>query len=368
MFVTAYRGGQAADERARVLAQQESDRAFLGKQRAFQEAQMSAGLDTLPLQTAAEKARLDLSSANSRAGLDMLPGQTANTVAQQRLTANDLRFAQAQQPTTQALTASDNAFKLAAQGKNQAIAGAGLDRAVADIPALEKTRLVTNASAANAQHKQALIDLSRYLKANDKNGALAHANAVADADAVRAGTKGKKFVDIIAAGEKSANGDGRVINLVADDGAVIGIPFSAIAQAAEVPEAGKFSMHHGRAGEVHVLNERTGQLTNPVPPNPELLRNPTANAHTPAILQLAQAYEAADPKLTKMQALEMAKTGVAKPREQFLLEMVGKQAMPGQDINRKYKEWEALYDNAKGASNNPQQPTIDPKFNKLFSK
>ncbi|MES2319951.1 MAG: hypothetical protein V4631_20920 [Pseudomonadota bacterium] len=345
------------------------DRDYLAKQRAFQAAQMQAGLDTLPDQTAADKARLGLSLDTSNAGRTVLPGQTANAVARQGLDSADLTFASGQQPVTQAITAGANRAALDNQPKQQAVATAALDRSVAQIPEDKKVQADTNATQATARHMQALVDLSRYLGANDKAGALAHVNAVADSESAQAGTRGKKFVDIVPSGEKTATSDNRAFDLVAEDGSKVSIPFAAMSQAQALSKTGKYTMHEGRAGDVHVLNENTGSLETKVPANPDLVRSASMNQHTPALLQIAHAYKLADPSLTETQALDKAKTSTEKPRHQAILDLVSKTAMPGQDMNKEYQKWADLYDKARGGapSNSPAKPTIDPKFQNLFT-
>lgn len=241
------------------------DRDFTLKQRAYQSARMQAGLDTLPDQTTADKARLGLAADTSNAGRRVLPGQTANVMAQQGLAATDIAFQGTQQPKVQAVQAGASQFALDSQPKQQAIAGAGLDAGVAQIPENERVRTDANASAATARHQQALVDLSRYLGANDKAGAIAQVNSVAQSESAAAGTKGKKFVDIVPTGEKSATADNRAYELVAEDGTRVPIPYAAVQQAQAMAKTGKYSMHEGRAGDVHVLNENPGSLETKVP-------------------------------------------------------------------------------------------------------
>ena len=82
--------------------------------------------------------------------------------------------------------------------------------------------------------------------------------------------------------------------------------------------------------------------------------------------------------MTLTQALDTVKTGLEKPRHQFIIEQVAKTALPGTDPSVEYKKWADLYDSAKGSkpgltpsggakpSNTTPNPMIDDKFNSLF--
>lgn len=171
-----------------------------------------------------------------------------------------------------------------------------------------------------ARHTQALVDLSRYLSVNDKAGALAHVNMVADSESAQAGTKGKKFINIVASGEKTDANDSRAFDMMAADGSKIAIPFAAINQAMAMSKTGKYSMHAGRAGDIHVLNENTGALDTKVPADPNYVRSAGNNQHTPAQLQLVNAYMAAPENkgMTFSQAMEKVKTSLEQPRHQAI--------------------------------------------------
>lgn len=230
-----------------------------------------------------------------------------------------------------------------------------------------------------ARHTQALVDLSRYLSVNDKAGALAHVNMVADSESAQAGTRGKKFINIVASGEKTDANDSRAFDLMADDGSKIAIPFAAINQAMAMSKKAH-SMHQGRAGDVHVLNENTGALDTKVPAAPNYVRTAGNNQHTPAQLQLVNAYMAAPENkgMTFSQAMEKVKTSLEKPRHQAILELVGKNTLPSDDVQKQYQKWPDLYDHAKGSapnasatpglqSNSPAASTIDAKYKSLFT-
>lgn len=358
------------------FAEQEhaKDQAFLAQQRQYQNQTMQAGLASLGDKTLAEQAQARLMAAQANAGLDTLPGQTANLNKSNQIKSAGLDFEAQQQPITQGITASSNQAAASNQPKQQTIASAGLDAAVAQLPEIEKNRIDSNASQMTARHTQALVDLSRYLSVNDKAGALAHVNQVAQSESVQAGTKGKKFVDIVASGEKGSSSDNRAFDLLADDGSKVSIPYAAVNQAMAMSKTGKYSMHEGHAGDVHVLNENTGNLETKVPADPNYARNGRNNQHTPAQLQLVNAYMAAPENkgMTFSQAMEKVKTSLEKPRHQAILELVGKNLLPGADPNKEYQKWADLYDHAKGGapglqSNSLPGRTIDAKYQNLFT-
>lgn len=325
------------------------DRNYQKKQRDYQQQLMQAGLDTLPDQTAADRARLQLSAATNSAGLETLPGQTANTVARQGLEQSGLAFQAEQLP------------------RQQQVASAGLDSQVAQIPENEKQRVGNNATQASARQKQAYLDFAVSLKNNDKGGALQIANLWSKTESMRQGTAGKNFIDIRPSGE----GDKRVYRLVADDQSVFEIPFATLKAAAEQAKSGKYSMHQGRAGDVHVLNEQTGQVEQKVAPSDAYARNTSENK--PAQLQLAEALMAAPENkgMTLTQAMEKVKTGLEMPEHQFVMGLVGKNALPGGDLAAEYQKWADLYGKAKGSaaapSNRGAAPTIDPRYQSLFT-
>lgn len=354
------------------------DQEFLAKQREYQNQVMQAGLASLDDKTRAESAQARLLAAQANAGIDTLPGQTANAIKSNQLQSAGLDFEAQQQPILQGMQASTNRAAQLNQPKQQAISNAGLDASVAQLPELEKARLDSNATQMTARHTQALVDLSRYLSANDKAGALAHVNRIADAESAQAGTRGKKFVNIVASGQKAGDNDSRAFDLVASDGSKVSIPYAAVHQAMAMSKTGKYSMHEGRAGDVHVLNENTGSLETKVPADPNYVRTAGTNPHTPAQLQLVNAYMAAPENkgMTFSQAMEKVKTSMEKPRHQAILELVGKNLLPGADPQKEYQKWADLYDRAKGntpsakpglTSNSSPAPTIDPKYQHLFT-
>lgn len=341
------------------------DRDYLAKQRAYQQAIMQAGLDTLPDKTRAEVARYGLDTDTSNAERQVLPGQTANALKRQGIESGTLDFQQRQQPIEQGIAAADTQFRADTQPQQQAVEKAGLDRAVADIPEQEAARVAGNVSKMTARHVQNLVDLSRYLTANDKAGALAHINAVAPSEPT---LQGKKFVDI------APDVQGNQYVLTTEGGEKMALPFKAIQQAAAMAKTGKYSMHEGRDGSVKVLNENTGDLQVKVPANPDLVRTAGNNAHTPAQMQIAQAYMKDDPKLTFTQAMEKVKTASEKPTHQLILDMVAKDPGAINDPEGAYKKWAHIVQMAKSGSTMDPNPSnsgagvkIDPKYQSLFT-
>lgn len=323
------------------------DRDYLSKQRAYQDQIMQAGLSSLGDRTAA-----------ASAGLDTLPGQTSNTVKANRIKGAGLDFEEGQQPVTQAITASDNQFKLDSQRKAQLVAGAGLDRDVADIPEREEARVANNAKTFNADHLEKLATLATLIGAHDHQGALDYANKAAP---------GKKFVGIQAMGEATpATGtagaiDTRGFDLVEDNGTKTNLPWAALNAAAGMKKTGKYTMHEGRDGNVRVLNENTGEVKTPVAGDPARARAPGVNQHTPAQLQLVHEYMAAPENkgMTFSQAMERVKTSMEKPRHEAILEFAGKDLMSLNDPQGAVAKWTKLYDNIKDASK-PAQYTPNP--------
>lgn len=338
------------------------DRDYLAKQRDYQDKTMQAGLSTLDDWTASDRARAKLSAAQSGAGLDMLPGKTANTMRQQELDKGGLDFKVEQQPIEQANTA-----------KQTTVSGAGLDMAVSNIPAAQQANDAKNRDAFTSQHINDFAQFGRLIQMGDKAGAMVHAQSVSDAEAKRTGTLPKKIVDYRTTGQKTADGDNRAYNFMYEDGSEVPIPHSAVSGSLAMSKTGKYSMKQGRAGDVQVLNENTGDVQTKVAADPNYARSAGSNQHTPAQLQLVNAYmDAPENKgMTFSQAWDKVRTSMEKPRHQAILELVGKNMMPGSDPQKEYEKWADLFDHARQSapglpSNSPLAPTIDPKFQNLF--
>lgn len=353
------------------------DRDYLAKQRDYQAAQMQAGLSTLDDWTASDRARAKLAAAQSGAGLDMLPGQTANALRQQGLDRGGLDFKQQQQPIEQANTA-----------KRTTITGAGLDMAVSNIPAAQQANDANNRDAFTAQHINDFAQFGRLVQMGDKAGAMAHAQSVSDSEAKRAGSLPKKILGYRMTGDKTTTGDNRAYTFVYEDGSEVPIPHSAVSGSMAMASAktGKYSMKQGRAGDVQVLNENTGEVQTKVAADPNYARSAGTNQHTPAQLQLVNAYmEAPENKgMTFSQAWDKVRTSMDKPRHQAILELVGKDTVSlstGVDANKLYQKWADMYDRARQnpsedrtqqsapglPANSPLAPTINPKYQNLFT-
>lgn len=340
----------------------------LEDERAYDKQTRAAGLSTLDDHTAAQREQFKLSAAQSSAGLDMLPGKTANALRQQELDKGSLDFKVEQQPIEQANTA-----------KQTTIAGAGFDMAVSNIPAAQQANDAKNRDAFTAQHINDFAQFGRLIQMGDKAGAMVHAQSVSDAEAKRTGTPLKKLVDIRLTGQKIAAGDDRAYNFIYEDGSEVPIPNTAIASSMSALKTGKYSMKQGRAGDVQVLNENTGEVQTKVAADPNYARSAGTNQHTPAQLQLVNAYmEAPENKgMTFSQAMDRVKTSMEKPRHQAILEFAGKDLMALKDPQGAVEKWTKLYDDIKGvqnpvpraselSSNSPAAPTIDPKYQNLF--
>lgn len=346
------------------------DRAYLQQQRDYQNKQNQAGLSTLDDRTSADRAAAKLAAARSAAGLDMLPGETNNQNKANQLRGVGLDFDLSQAPVQQGIAAQGLAYQAETQPKEQRLKSAGLDMAVANIPDQNAARVANNANAMSQQHMQALVALGQRLSANDKTGALEYVNKMADGK--------RQFVDIHAKGDLAPGGaDTRAFDLVDSTGKAETIPYSALNQAMSMAKTGKYSMHVGRAGDVHILNENTGDLKTPVPADPNYARTTGGNQHTPAQLQLVNAYMSAPENkgMTFSQAMDKVKTSLEKPRHQAILDLVGKNLLPGGDPNKEYQKWADLYDHAKGSAPGASAPSnkgaagtmaINPKYQSLF--
>lgn len=356
------------------------DRDYLAKQRGYQSAVMDAGLSTLGDQTAAQSQQYKLAAAQSAAGLEKLPGQTRNDITGQELAATDLDFRKRMQPGLQAIQEKEQEFQATQQPLVQQVTAAANERGVADIPEQEAARVGANNVKGNERQMTAFINFGQAVKNNDKAGALQVANQWASTEALRQGTKGKNFVDVRTTGDASGpNGDTRAYQLVADDGSTFDLPFAQIKAAADRAKTGKYDVKIGKAGEVYTFNENTGAIKQEVAPSESYARRTNTGAK-PAQLQMAEALmDAPENKgMTLTQALATVKTGLEKPRHQFLVEMAAKNALPGSDPAAEYEKWAKLYDSAKGQkpgltpsggakpSNTVPNPMIDDRFNSLF--
>ena len=338
------------------------DRDYLAKQRDYQQAVMDANRGTLEDEASARVAASKLSAARAQAGLETLPQETANRNAQLGLDSENLTFNKKMLPTVQAN----------AQKETQ-VRGAGLDSAIAQIPENERKRISDNASAANSRHLQALVDLSHYLTANDKAGALQHVNAVADAESVQSGTKGKKFVDIHAVGD----GENRAFELVSQDGSKVSIPYAAVLQASSMAKTGKYKFIMDDAtGRVVAGNENTGDVQEKVPGDPQRLKMGGGGKPSEMQMQFLFLTKHPDgPKLSPERAIEMITKGSHKTAEEryhaYKQELVKAAAGLNQpiDIEKISKQAAQLsgYDgqSTPGLSNTPS-PVNNPKYENLF--
>ena len=343
------------------------DAEFLAKQRAVQIANAQAGLDSLPARTKAEITGAELSTARNTAGMQTIQPETDNAVRAARLRGAGLEFEAQSLPGKQQIAAAEQEFQINNLPKTQALAKAGLDRAVAKVPILDAQQAAEGVNSWNDQNSREMLMMAQHLAANDKNSALTLANKIA---------AGKKnYVDLQATGEKGTSGDTRGFDLIASDGSKYNIPFSALSGAMPRGKPGKYSMKQGSAGDVHVLNEETGQLETKVQADPNYGSKPGNNQNTPAELQIIRAIMAApeNKDMTFSQAMARVKTSMEKPRHEAILDLVGKTINPGGDPQKEYDRWADLYDRAKGggspSSANPGKPElgIGQKFLNLFT-
>lgn len=224
---------------------------------------------------------------------------------------------------------------------------------------------------------QALVDLSHYLTANDKAGALQHVNAVADAESVQSGTKGKKFVDIHAVGD----GENRAFELVSQDGSKVSIPYAAVLQASSMAKTGKYKfMMDDATGRVVAGNENTGDVQEKVPGDPQRLKMGGGGKPSEMQMQFLFLTKHPDgPKLSPERATEMITKGSHKTAEEryhdYKQELVKAAAGLGRvpdiaKINQQAAQLSGYDPNVKtglsNGSNTPNTVTIDPKFESLF--
>lgn len=343
------------------------DRDYLAKQRAYQQQVMDTEAAGLSDASAAKTAANRLAAARANAGMETLPQETQNRMAGLGLESGDIAFRKAQQPAMQ-----ENARKATT------VQGAGLDSAIAQIPEQEKARVAGNAGAANQRHQQALIELSSYLTSNDKAGALSHVNAVADAEALRTGTAGKKFVDIQAVGD----GEDRAFALVAEDGSQIAIPYAAVLQAKQAGQSGKYKFFtDDKTGRVIAADERTGRVEEKIAADPQrmraLLDSGSGSDSDPADVKTAKWLKRTGIAQTDQQSWDMARSARAKSRAEWVGEMMKSAILPNStskevtEIRQMLEEqYNALQKSSspglQSGSNTPSQFKVNPSYERLL--
>lgn len=338
------------------------DRRYLAKQREYQQQVMDTNAAGLSDALSARNADNQLSTATSQAGLDTLPVKVKNAQIQLGLDTESLNFKKQQMPTEQAN-----------QVKASTLQTAGLDSAVKQIPHEENKRVANNATETNEIHKKALVQLAGFLGSNDKQGALAHVNAEADADALRTGTKGKKFVNIQTHEE---NGD-RFISLVSEDGAKVNIPFAAIQHAQSEIKTGKYKFDRDNStGQVVAMNENTGEVTEKIAGDPSRLKTGANGKVSEMQLQyefLTNGHNG--PKLSSEKATEMISKGAKKSPEErkhmYKIELVkaNANALPAaklspEEIDRQSSQLAEIEPSK--TSNTPAPFKVNPKYENLF--
>lgn len=331
------------------------------KVREYDQAKRDAELSLMPDKMEADRNRIRYESAQSSAGLETLPGQTANTLAEQTFKKNDLTAKTDRQGL-------DNA---AAMSKSKVAAGtAKFDED--NLASTLDSMAVKNELSQQEQLDAVLGNLAKTFNANDKPRALAFANKIASASNILPEFNGKTATDIAVeqGSDKLNTGNGYRIKF--SDGTDLFLTQQTMNDAlTRVKGNAKLHfMHDKDTGEVLVGNESTGKVT--VGRQPDLSRV-SNNVNKMGPLQRDVEYLVAGHGMSKDQALSHLQSAKTQSRENFILKSVeNAQAMGKKVTDEDLVQFGAIYDRAgqaqqKSPNTGAPAQASNPKIQRLIS-
>jgi hypothetical protein len=304
--------GNAAFDQNRVL----KDQAYQDQQRAYQGKVMDSELSTLDARTGAVGARAGLDAAQSDATRSMVPAQTKLGLSNLSNAQGAADFAGAVQPIQQGIERAGLVFKAKEQPKEQQLASAVTDEKLFDLPRQLREAHIRGVISEDAMADNVMGNFGQILASNDKPRALKFANAVAKQNGLYPGTDGKNFVDIQLNGAKTAGGDTRAYNLVADDGTSIAVPYSAIASSTAKLKTGEYDFIHTPDGTIASGNKKTGAIAIGRPGDPNYYKDSADSKKSEMERQYAFLTSHPDgPKLSAQKATDMITKGAHKTPE-----------------------------------------------------
>lgn len=324
-------GLMAADEYFK-----EGDRRNL---RDYEQKKRAAELSTLDDRVAAERSGYQLRAGQNQQGLDLLPGETAikrtnqqTAGIQANMGLSNAQNDQANLPRTQEV-------------KNNTLEGQVLtSRAdLATLPEKIRQASVAGVLTGEGQRDVVLGTLAQLISGDDKDGAIDFANRIAKVSDIMPNTNGKTFTDI-APVRGGPQGDG--YNFTTSDGVTRFVPVAAMKAAMGKMKSGEYQFLHSE-GNVYVGNKSTGSLTQAVKADPATVAKNKGN--TPAEIQTMEYLVSKGVAKNTAQAWEMVRSAREKTRSSFIMEFVGKNAMPGQDPSALTEQAGAIYDQLQGS-------------------
>lgn len=354
------------------------------KERDYVQAKRDSELSTLGDKTEADRSGYQLRGSQNKANAELLPGQTKNTKARIGLESADIEGQAQRQPDE--IKSKNTAAKIGL---------ANVENEEANLPSslqVKNNALQTQLQTSDAQLKQlpmklqqaatqgvldqrgqsevVLGTMGQLIARQDKAGALAFANDIAKVGNILPNTNGKTFTDIIPVrkGQEGAQGDGYVF--VTSDGDRKFTPVEAISGAMNKLKSGEYQFIHTSDGSVFAGNKQTGAVSQAHQGDPKAMRS----QHTPAEIQTMEYLVSKGVAKDTNAAWEMVRSSREKTRNSFIMEYVGKNAMPGQDPAKLQEQAGSLYDSLRqgqGAatpppSNSPSKSTVDPAISSLL--
>lgn len=309
------------------------------KVREYDQAKRDAELSLMDDKVNADRNRLRLESAQSSAGLETLPGQTANTMAKQRYEQADLTAKADRQGL-------DNA---AAMSKSKVAA----ETARFDEDNLAST--LDSMAVKNELSKQEQLDavlgkLAQTFNANDKPRALDFANTIASASNILPEFNGKTATDITVENGADKLNTGPGYRIKFNDGTDLFLAQQTMNDAlTRVKGNAKLHfMHDKDTGEVLVGNESTGKVT--VARQPDLSRV-SNNVNKQGPLERDVNYLMASHGMSKEQALATTQSAKTKNRDAFIRDLAIQKAGLGKPVtDADLTAYGELYDKSKSQS------------------
>lgn len=325
--------------------------------RDYQQKLRDADLSVLDDKTAATRSGYQDTAATNAARAQLRPGQTANAQARLGLDATNME-AEAERQPTENRTRAVNADMGLAKAEN---AQANLPRSLrldnnkleADVQTSEAMLKQLPAKLARAA-TQGVIDeqgqaevvlgtMGKLISRQDKAGAINFANEIAKNTNLLPGTNGKTFADIrgVRKGDNGAPGDGYVF--VTTDGESRFVPIEKVSGAMQSMKSGKYKFIERDDGSIFAGDEGTGQGRVVQPGDPAISRS-GRTGNTPAEIQTMEYLVRNGVARDQKDAWNLVRSAKEKTRNSFVMEYVGKNAMPGQDTAKLAQDAGRIYD------------------------
>lgn len=354
--------------------------------REYEQAKRDSELSTLGDKTEADRSGYQLRGSQNRANSELLPDQTKNAKTRLGLESADLE-GQGQRQPDEIKTKNTNAkIGLATVQNDEANLPSSLqvknnalqtqlqtsDATLKQLPMKLQQLATQGVLDQQGQSDVVLGTMGQLIARQDKAGALAFANNVAKQGNVLPNSNGKVFTDIVPVrkGQDGAQGDGYVF--VTDKGERIFTPVEAISGAMGKLKNGEYQFIHTSDGSVYAGNKQTGAVQQAHQGDPKALRA----QHTPAEIQTMEYLVSKGVAKDTNAAWEMVRSSREKTRNAFIMDYVGKNAMPGQDPMKLQEQAGSLYDSLRQnqGPTNPAQPgsntaapgTVDPQIKSLL--